>query len=68
KTRIMQDLTARPPALIFIGEKPFGALAAFLEENYVTETPPFQLEHLQGRGLYLHRPWAANIPREQWPR
>jgi 4-amino-4-deoxy-L-arabinose transferase-like glycosyltransferase len=49
--RIMRDLNARPPELIFAGDPPFPALAAFLNERYL----PHQAVAPDGRGLWVER-------------
>ncbi len=51
--RILRDFRARPPDLIFVGDPPFPALRAFLDERYlpsrlVMRTP-------DGRGLWVER-------------
>jgi hypothetical protein len=57
--RIMRDLRARPPELIFAGDPPFPALAAFLLENYrpVVELGPQRRMPItpDGRGLWVER-------------
>jgi hypothetical protein len=47
----MRDLRARPPELIFAGDPPFPALAAFLNERYL----PHQAIAPDGRGLWVER-------------
>ncbi len=49
--RIMRDLRARPPELIFAGDPPFPALARFLDERYL----PHQAVAPDGRGLWVER-------------
>lgn len=51
--RIMKELRANPPALVFNGYPPFPALRQFLEERYV----PSRLTPVSpdGRGLWVER-------------
>jgi hypothetical protein len=57
--RIMRDLHARPPELIFSGDPPFAALASFLLEHYrpVVELGPERRMPItpDGRGLWVER-------------
>jgi hypothetical protein len=57
--RIMRDLRARPPELIFVGDPPFPALASFLLERYrpVVDLGPTRGMVItpDGRGLWVDR-------------
>ena len=51
--RIMRDLEANPPSLIYVNYAPFPALAAFLRERYL---PSHLIQPLpDGRGLWVER-------------
>lgn len=50
KRRILADLTARPPDVVFVGEKPFPELTRFLRNRYLAVTDAHD-----GRGLFVHR-------------
>jgi 4-amino-4-deoxy-L-arabinose transferase-like glycosyltransferase len=61
--RIVRDLHARPPELIFVGDPPFPALRAFLGERYF----PSHLVPVvpDGRGLWVERRRYARFEADQ---
>jgi len=63
--RTIRDYRARRPELIFVGERPFPALAEFLREDYTNSrltlrgwTLPFTPD---GRGLWVRRDRARSL-------
>jgi 4-amino-4-deoxy-L-arabinose transferase-like glycosyltransferase len=63
--RILRDLHARPPELIFAGDPPFPELRAFLLERYL----PSHLVPMtpDGRGLWVERRQYARFEEEPDP-
>ncbi len=59
KKRILADLQQWPPAVVFVGQRPFPELEQFLSREYIPTVPPATQEASGGRGLYVRRDVAT---------